>query len=221
LRSNAFLFFDKEMSGMDRARNVAVVAYENMDLLDLAGPFDVFAVASNRGRDFRVYTVAEKAGPVKTVSGITISPKYGFGDCPEPDILVVPGGLGARTEMHNEALTGWIRSAANGAELVLSVCTGALLLAKAGLLDGLRVTTNRRALELLREAAPPDAVIVEEARYVDNGKNRAVRRRYDRPRCGAPYRLPFVRDGAGSRSCLAAGVSLERGRGGRVGVNGA
>jgi transcriptional regulator GlxA family with amidase domain len=158
------------MNGMDRARNVAVVAYEKMDLLDLAGPFDVFAVASNWGRDFRVYTVAEKAGPVKTVSGITISPKYGFGDCPEPDILVVPGGLGARTEMHNEALTGWIRSAAEGAEIVLSVCTGALLLAKAGLLDGLRVTTNRRALDLLREAAPPDAVIVEEARYVDNGK---------------------------------------------------
>ena len=155
---------------MERARNVAVLIYEKVDLLDIAGPFDVFAVSSNWGKDFNVYTVGEEQRPVKTVSGLTLYPKYSFDNCPVADILIVPGGVGSRTEMNNELITTWIRATANRAEHVLSVCTGALFLAKANLLDGLRVTTNRNAFDLLREIAPPSALIVEEVRYVDNGK---------------------------------------------------
>lgn len=155
---------------MERARNVAVLIYEKVDLLDIAGPFDVFAVSSNWGKDFNVYTVGEEQRPVKTVSGLTLYPKYSFDNCPVADILIVPGGVGSRTEMNNESITTWIRATANRAEHVLSVCTGALFLAKANLLDGLRVTTNRNAFDLLREIAPPSALIVEEVRYVDNGK---------------------------------------------------
>ncbi|CAH1195033.1 hypothetical protein PAECIP111891_00585 [Paenibacillus allorhizoplanae] len=155
---------------MERARNVAVLIYEKVDLLDIAGPFDVFGVSSNWGKDFKVYTVGEKQNPVNTVSGLTIQPKYSFDNCPLPDILIVPGGLGSRTEMNNAAITSWINQTSASAEIVLSVCTGALLLAKANLLDGLRVTTNRNAFDLLRENAPPSAVIVEDVRYVDNGK---------------------------------------------------
>ena len=117
-----------------------------------------------------VYTVAEKLEPVITVSGLTIMPKYSFDNCPVPDILIVPGGLGSRTVMHEASVTTWIGTRAAEAELVLSVCTGALLLAKADLLEGLQVTTNRRAMDLLREVAPSSARIVEEVRYVDNGK---------------------------------------------------
>ncbi|WP_338556346.1 GNAT family N-acetyltransferase [Paenibacillus sp. KS-LC4] len=155
---------------MKQTRNVAVLVYERVDTLDFAGPFDIFAISSGKDRDFRVYTVGETKEALHTLSGIAITPAYSFDDCPEPDLLIVPGGMGSRTEMHNEKLTNWIRQTAQHAELVLSVCTGALLLAKANLLNGLHITTNRRALDLLRELAPSSAVMVENVRYVDNGK---------------------------------------------------
>lgn len=155
---------------MERARNVAVLIYEKVDLLDIAGPYDVFGVSSHLGKDLRVYTVGETLKPVNTVSGLCITPKFSFANCPLPDILIVPGGLGSRTEMNNEVITSWIRMVAQDAELVLSVCTGALFLAKADLLDRLQVTTNRNAINLLHEIAPASATIVEGVRYVDNGK---------------------------------------------------
>jgi transcriptional regulator GlxA family with amidase domain len=158
------------MIAVERARSVAVLVYEKVDGLDFTGPFDVFATASIWGKDFHVYTVSEKAAPLNTISGFTIYPKYSFDDCPPPDILIVPGGIGSRTEMYNESLTSWINETASTAELVLSVCTGALLLAKANLLDGLSITTNRRAIDLLRQVAPSNSRIVEDVRYVDNGK---------------------------------------------------
>src|SRR5438874_350980 len=86
---------------------------------------------------FNFYTVAEKPGPLFTKNGLSVNPHHLLADCPTPNLLVVPGGLGTRKEMFNEALVGWIGRAAAKAEVVLSVCTGALLLAKAGLLDGL------------------------------------------------------------------------------------
>lgn len=154
---------------MERARQVAVVLYDMVDTLDFTGPHDVFGVAGYLGRDFRVFTVAEKETPVTTVSGITITPQYSFDTCPTTDILIVPGGLGARAEIANSRLIAWIREVAGNAVVVLSVCTGALLLAKAGLLEGLRVTTNRIAYDLLRGMVSPGTMVVENVRYVDNG----------------------------------------------------
>jgi ribosomal protein S18 acetylase RimI-like enzyme len=84
--------------------------------------------------------------------------------------MIIPGGLGSRTEMNNETITSWIRTRTDSAELVLSVCTGALLLAKANLLEGLKVTTNRTTMDLLREIVPSNTLVVEDVRYVDNGK---------------------------------------------------
>lgn len=155
---------------MKRARNVAVLIYEGVDTLDVAGPLDAFAVSSDWGKDLHVYTVGESGASVTTVSGVVLEPRYSLADCPAPDILVVPGGLGSRKEMHNAPLVNWIGASARSAEIVLSVCTGALLLAKAGLLEGMRITTNRRAFDLLEAAAPASATIVRDVRYVDNGK---------------------------------------------------
>lgn len=154
---------------MEKPKRVAVLMYEGVDTLDLAGPFDVFAVASNWGQDFYVYTAALEKREYRSISGITLVPSYSAEDCPSPDILIVPGGWGSRTEMHNPAMTAWVEALSAEAELTLSVCTGALLLAKAGLLKGMSITTNSRAMDLLREAAPPTARIVEGVRYVDNG----------------------------------------------------
>ncbi|SFB46518.1 DJ-1/PfpI family protein [Cohnella sp. OV330] len=80
---------------MKRARNVAVLIYEGVDTLDVAGPLDVFAVSSDWGKDLNVYTVGESGASVTTVSGVVVEPRYRLADCPAPDILVVPGGLGS------------------------------------------------------------------------------------------------------------------------------
>jgi transcriptional regulator GlxA family with amidase domain len=156
---------------MPTTRNVAVLLFPGVELLDFAGPFEVFSVAS-RWSDppaFHVYTVAERPGPVVAKNGLSVNPHHLLADCPDPDVLVVPGGQGTRTEMNNDALVGWIGQAVAKAELVLSVCTGALLLAKAGLLDGLAATTHHGTTDLLRQVAPRTTVR-EGVRFVDNGK---------------------------------------------------
>ena len=152
-------------------RNVAILIFDEVEVLDFCGPFEVFSVAGRRGgpEPFNVYTVAEKAGPVLARNNLSVNPAHTLADCPRPDVLLVPGGYGTRREMHNEALTGWIRRRAAEVELLLSVCTGALLLAKAGLLEGLSATTHHGAFGLLREAAP-GAAVLESERVVDNGK---------------------------------------------------
>ena len=158
------------MEQIKRARNVAIFIFEQVEPLDFAGPYEVFISGSNRGQDFNVFTVAENNSPIQTLGGLSINPAYIIDDCPNPDILVIPGGWGSRKEMNNEKITNWIREVCNDVEVILSVCTGALILAKAQLLDGLKVTTNRSAIDELRQIVPASTEIIEGARYVDNGK---------------------------------------------------
>ena len=152
-------------------RNVAILLFDDVEVLDFAGPFEVFAVASELHDYalFRVFTVAGSAGPIRARNGLAICPDYPLESAPRPDVLIIPGGGGTRALMHNTAICGWIAATAGQAELTLSVCSGALLLAKAGLLAGLRATTHHQVLELLREVAPDTEVIAGE-RYVDNGR---------------------------------------------------
>lgn len=156
---------------MTKQRNVAILIFDDVEVLDFAGPFEMFAVTGARDaeRPFNVYTVAEKAGPVTARNGLSINPAYTIDTCPTPDLIVVPGGRGTRREMHNAVLLDWIRAHAARGELTLSVCTGALLLAKSGLLDGLAATTHRSAFGELRAAAP-NTTIHEDRRVVDNGQ---------------------------------------------------
>jgi len=158
------------MNQVQQARNVAILIYDHVEPLDFVGPFEVFISASNRGQDFNVYTVAETEGAVNALGNLSINPAYTIATCPKPDILIVPGGWGARKEMLNQTITAWIAQLSQEVEVLLSVCTGALILAKANLLDGLTVTTNRLALNELKELVSPSTVIDSEARYVDNGR---------------------------------------------------
>lgn len=158
------------MEQVRQARNVAVFIFEQVEPLDFAGPFEVFISGSNRGQDFNVYTVAETEGPIQALGGLSINPAYTIHNCPDPDILVIPGGWGSRKEMNNETITSWIREVSNDVEMILSVCTGALILAKANVLDGLKVTTNRLAIKELEKIIPASTEIIEDVRYVDNGK---------------------------------------------------
>jgi transcriptional regulator GlxA family with amidase domain len=156
---------------MNKTRTLAILVCDDVEALDFCGPFEVFSVANRftESPAFTVLTVAEIAGPVLTRGGLSVDPNHHLADCPRPDVLLVPGGQGTRKEMHNPALIDWIRQASTKAELVLSVCTGALLLAKAGLLDGLVATTHHGAIDLLRQTAPQTTVHTDR-RFVDNGR---------------------------------------------------
>jgi transcriptional regulator GlxA family with amidase domain len=156
---------------MTHQRNVAILIFDDVEVLDFCGPFEVFSVTGRQAdvRPFNVYTVAGSAGPVLARNGLSVNPAYTLADCPEPDILLVPGGYGTRRAMQDEALMAWIGEQAGRVELLLSVCTGSLLLGKAGLLDGLRATTHHSVLDLLEEVAP-EAVICPTERFIDNGR---------------------------------------------------
>ena len=152
-------------------KNLAILIFPEVEVLDFCGPFEVFSVANRftSPAAFNVFTVAEKPGPILARNGLSVNPRCRLDDCPVPDILLVPGGQGTRTEMHNAALVAWVKAQAEQAELMLSVCTGALLLAKAGLLDGLEAATHHGAVDLLRQVAPHTSVR-SDRRYVDNGR---------------------------------------------------
>jgi transcriptional regulator GlxA family with amidase domain len=156
---------------MNHPRNVAILIFDEVEVLDFCGPFEVFSVTGRQDNSnpFNVYTVAEKGQSILARNRLSVNPSYTIQDCPQPDTLVVPGGLGTRKEMHNSILIDWIRSSSQKAELILSVCTGALLLAKAGLLEGLSATTHHGAIELLEKVAP-HTTIHPDKRIIDNGR---------------------------------------------------
>lgn len=156
---------------MAKQRSVAILLFDDAEDLDFVGPLSVFSMA-NRGLDpepFTIFTVAEKKKPLTTRHGLAVTPAFSFADHPPIDILIVPGGLGARREVHNSSVKDWIRNTASTAEHLLSVCTGALLIGAAGILDGIRATTHHSAFDKLQEIAP-EAIIVRNRRFIDNGK---------------------------------------------------
>jgi transcriptional regulator GlxA family with amidase domain len=158
--------------------NVGILLFDNVEVLDFAGPFEVFsrtrlqpgveARRSEEGAPFQVFTVARTRDPVTATGGLTVVPRHGFADAPRIDLLVVPGGFGTRRLLNDEETLGWIRRTAAAARQVTSVCTGALLLARAGLLQGRRATTHWASLDLLDSLGA--GVTVERAsRVVDDG----------------------------------------------------
>jgi transcriptional regulator GlxA family with amidase domain len=146
-------------------KTVGVLLFPEFELLDVFGPLEVFGHAKDW---FRIVTVAERPGRVASAQGPRAMADHGFADCPAIDILLVPGGLGTRREVDNAALVDWIARQARGAETTTSVCTGAALLARAGVLDGRRATSNKRAFGWVAEQGPK-VNWVRQARWVDDG----------------------------------------------------
>jgi transcriptional regulator GlxA family with amidase domain len=160
---------------MERKR-VGIVLFENIEVLDFCGPFEVFSATrlnEERRREepspFEVLLVAEKADPVVTTGGMKVIPDHTFESCPKLNILVVPGGGGTRKELKNPAMLNWLRIRASEVETLTSVCTGSMLLGFAGLLEGCYATTHWRSLDWMRESFPSvkveyDKHVVEDGR---------------------------------------------------------
>jgi transcriptional regulator GlxA family with amidase domain len=151
-------------------RNVGILIFDDVEVLDFAGPFEVFAVTDelNGGRVFNVFAVAESTSPIRARNGLRTIPDFTLANAPAPHVLIVPGGFGTRALLKNRTVVDWIVGRSRAAELTMSVCTGALVLGQAGLLDGLRATTHHDCFSLLRQIAPRTTVI-ETDRFVDNG----------------------------------------------------
>jgi transcriptional regulator GlxA family with amidase domain len=161
---------DTEATGArapQESRNVAIFIHEGVELLDFAGPGEVFA-AAGRGRAFNVYTVAASPETILSQGFVRVKPQYTIANCPRPDIVVLPGGR-TNIPLGDERVIDWIKRTSREAEVLLSVCTGAFLLAKAGLLDGREATTHWGSIDGLRQAAPK-AKVYENRRFVDNGQ---------------------------------------------------
>jgi transcriptional regulator GlxA family with amidase domain len=158
---------------MADVKTFGVMLFEGFELLDVFGPLEAFGMLANAGK-CRVLTVAERAGAVTSAQGPKVIADFGFtesgfNDCPPIDIILVPGGIGTRTEVTNHIALEWLIAHAQKAEIVASVCTGSAILAKAGLLDGRRATSNKRAFKWVKEQGPK-VEWVHEARWVDDGK---------------------------------------------------
>jgi transcriptional regulator GlxA family with amidase domain len=147
--------------------NVAIFIHDGVELLDFAGPGEVFAAAGG-GTAFRVYTVATSRDPITSQGFLKVTPEFTLIDCPKPDVVVLPGGA-TGVPLRDPKVIDWVKVTAADADVVLSVCTGAFLLAKAGLLNGKEATTHWGSIDRLRAAAPK-ATIHADRRVVDNGK---------------------------------------------------
>jgi transcriptional regulator GlxA family with amidase domain len=154
-----------------KRRNTAILLFDDVEVLDFAGPFEVFSVTDELSdyQRLNVYTVAREIRPITTRNGLSINPGYTIENAPEPKILIVPGGEGTRAVMGQGEMFSWIVQCAQNSEKVLSICSGALLLAKAGLLKGLKATTHHQVFDTL-ESMAPETKIIKGQRFVDNGK---------------------------------------------------
>jgi transcriptional regulator GlxA family with amidase domain len=138
-------------------RKVGILIFPEVEVLDFCGPFEVFSTTrldEGRRREepspYEVVLVAENPAVVVATGGLKVVPDLDLGNCPSLDVLVVPGGWGTRREMANDRLIDWIAERPKQVSTLASVCTGSLLLAKAGLLVGRRATTHWKVLDEMR-----------------------------------------------------------------------
>ena len=159
----------------EETRTVGILIFDEVEVLDFCGPFEVLSVArldETKRREsvspFQVVLVAETLEPVKTTGGMIVTPHADFSTCPKLDILLIPGGWGTRPLLKSSQYNAWILQRSREAELVCSVCTGSLLLAGAGLLRAKRATTHWLALDLLANTSP-ETIVVHDEHVVHDG----------------------------------------------------
>jgi transcriptional regulator GlxA family with amidase domain len=157
-------------------KRVGILIFPSVEVLDFAGPFEVFSTTrldEDKRREeaspFETVLVAEEPGVVIATGGLRVVPNHTLDNCPPLDILLVPGGWGVRSEIDNKTLVYWIAERGRDAEIVASVCTGAMLLGKAGLLDGHTATTHWKSLDWMRQSFP-GVTVVDDLHVVEDGE---------------------------------------------------
>lgn len=144
---------------------VGILMFEGVELLDFAGPAEVFIVAGH-GDWFEVHTIAASTKPLKTMGGVTVTPSHSYKNAPKLDIVVIPGG--AMSNVRQDGIE-WIQKSSKRAKITMSVCMGAFLLAEADLLNGIEATTHHWGIDSLKRQSPK-CKVVEGKRFVDSGK---------------------------------------------------
>src|ERR1700761_5542838 len=142
---------------------VAILLFPGAEVIDYAGPYEVFITAG-----FKVYTVGATTAPVSTGKGLTVTPVYPFASAPQADVVLIPGGSISKA-VDDPAILNWIKSQSVTSKITMSVCNGASILANTGLLDGLSATTTRTNITFL-QSEHPRIHVVRDQRFVDNGK---------------------------------------------------
>jgi len=158
-------------------RAVAILVFPDVEVLDFAGPFEVFSVADERNgyRLFDVSIVAASAEPIRAKNGLCVLPDRAIGDeGPDPQVLIIPGGDGSKQAMEEERLVAWVRRAAAQAEVTMTVCTGTRIAGAAGLLDGREYTTHHEAAPGIAALFPaatqrPDRRVIDTGSFVSTG----------------------------------------------------
>ena len=151
----------------ERPRRIGALLFPQFELLDIFGPLEMFSGLIMRSKA-EIVVVAEQAGPIPSAQGPQSIAEVGFADCPPLDVLLVPGGDGTREQARNPAMASFLRETYLGLEVLASICTGAGLLAVAGLLDGKRATGNKQAFGWVISCGPKTHW-VPQARWVEDG----------------------------------------------------
>jgi transcriptional regulator GlxA family with amidase domain len=146
-------------------KTVGAILYNNFELLDLYGPLEMFGALPG---NFNIVTVSDQAGPVASLPGPRTVADYSYADCPPLDLILLPGGIGTMAELENDSLLNFLRERSTEAQYTMSVCSGSAILARAGLLDGRRATSNKQLFKVATSQS--DKVEwVEHARWVEDG----------------------------------------------------
>lgn len=156
--------------------NVGLYLFNQVEVLDFAGPFEVFSTASRvklrqdleAGEPFSVFTIGETGQSIHARGGLEVKPNYFFNNHPNINLLIIPGGV-VTEEMNKNAVIEWIATISAQADIVASVCTGAFLLAKAGLLSGKSATTHWEDIADLKTMFP-DVNVIKNRRWIDEGR---------------------------------------------------
>lgn len=146
-------------------RSLSALIFDGFETLDLFGPIEMFG---SLPKEFEISLIAENMAPVTSCNGQRILPDYAIEDAPEFDMILVPGGPGTPIEIPNETINGWLQETAKTECLILSVCTGSALLARSGILDGRKATTNKMAFKWARSFGK-NVDWVPKARWVEDG----------------------------------------------------
>lgn len=152
-------------------KNLAILVFEDVEVMDFAGPFEVFSVTDelNAHGLLNVFTVGKTTQTITAKNGLQVVPDFNLSNHPAADFLIIPGGFGTRALLDDKNLMEWVKKTVDSCQRALSVCSGALVFAKAGLLDNLKATTHHEVFEELEKHAPNTEIIKNE-RFVDNRK---------------------------------------------------